>query len=204
LGAAHDDMPEQPAPPTPSRGAAGTGETLPHWGEEAIDQVGASPAARRGTGPVPSNGHPEPPAHAAHESVVMRVRTTNGTGPVVMQTPRTVAPARPIPRQTAQLASLSAMVEAEPENHFARLTLAVAYGSARLPEQALNEYRRLIKEAEDLIPEVVERLKEMIADGDAPPRAHRVLGDAYMKLGQFDLAMAEFQRALLTRPRVAK
>jgi hypothetical protein len=202
MSAAHDDMPEQPAPPTSSRSATGTGEVQPNWGEEALDEAVSAPVppvARRGTGPVPVNGHHDP-----HDSVVMRVRTTNGTGPVAVPNPRTIAPARPIPRQTTQLASLNAMVEAEPGNHFARLTLAVAYGSARLPEQALNEYRRLIKDAGDLIPEVVERLKEMIADGDAPPRAHRVLGDAYMKLGQFDLAMAEFQRALMARPRAAK
>jgi Tfp pilus assembly protein PilF len=98
------------------------------------------------------------------------------------------------------MASLEGLVASDPQNHFARLTLAVAYGSER-PEQALTEYRRLIKETDELVPEVIERLKEMIADGDAPPRAHRVLGDAYMKLGQYDLAMAEFQRALTTRTR---
>jgi tetratricopeptide (TPR) repeat protein len=139
-----------------------------------------------------------------HESVVMRVRTTNGTGPVVIPAPRPASATHVAQRQTAQLASLAAMVEAQPDNHFARLTLAVAYVSGRLPDQALSEYRRLIRESEELVPEVVERLKEMIADGDAPARAHRVLGDAYMKLGQFDLAMAEFQRALLARPRATK
>jgi Tfp pilus assembly protein PilF len=118
--------------------------------------------------------------------------------------PRAASAMGPGQRQTAQLATLAGMVEAEPDNHFVRLTLAVAYVSARLPEQALNEYRRLIRESEELLPEVVERLKEMIADGDAPGRAHRVLGDAYMKLGHFDLAMAEFQRALSARSRVAK
>lgn len=105
--------------------------------------------------------------------------------------------------QAEQRAILELLVAADPTNHFARLTLAVAYGADH-PEQALTEYRRLIKESDELVPEVIERLKEMIADGDAPARAHRVLGDAYMKLGQFDLAMAEFQRALSTRPRGAK
>ena len=174
----------------------GAGDALPDWGQEAIDEV-VSPAARLENGPAPVNGHHETP----HDSVVMRVRTTNGTGPVVA---RTASAVRPVQRQTAQLATLAAMVEAEPENYFARLTLAVALVSARLPEQALTEYRRLIRESDELLPEVVERLKEMIADGDAPARAHRVLGDAYMKLGQFDLAMAEFQRALSARSRVAK
>ena len=98
-----------------------------------------------------------------------------------------------------QMAALEALVAADPTNAFARLTLAVAYGGEQ-PEQALNEYRRLIKESDELLSEVVERLREMIADGVGGGRAHRVLGDAYMKLGQFDLAMAEFQRALPSRP----
>jgi Tfp pilus assembly protein PilF len=102
-----------------------------------------------------------------------------------------------------QRAILESLVEADPTNPFARLTLAVAYSSTD-PERALGEYRRLIKESDDLVPEIVERLKEMIADGDAPARAHRVLGDAYMKLNQFDLAMAEFQRALTSRTRARK
>ncbi|HEY8600102.1 MAG TPA: tetratricopeptide repeat protein [Thermomicrobiales bacterium] len=105
--------------------------------------------------------------------------------------------------QAEQRAILESLVAADPTNHFARLTLAVAYGNDH-PEQALTEYRRLIKESDELVPEVIERLKEMIADGNAPTRAHRILGDAYMKLGQFDLAMAEFQRALSTRPRGTK
>jgi hypothetical protein len=105
--------------------------------------------------------------------------------------------------QDEQRAILESLVAADPTNHFARLTLAVAYADG-YPEKALTEYRRLIKESEELVPEVIERLKEMIADGGAPTRTHRVLGDAYMKLGQFDLAMAEFQRALSNRPRGAK
>lgn len=95
----------------------------------------------------------------------------------------------------ARLRALEELVAAEPHNTVARLTLAVAYGSRR-PDQALTEYRRLIKEADDLLPEVIERLQELIADGVGGARAHRTLGDAYTKLGQFDLAMAEFGRAL--------
>ena len=99
-----------------------------------------------------------------------------------------------------QIAILESLVAAEPGNHFARLTLAVAYSDGQ-HDRALSEYRRLIKESDELLPEVIERLREMIADGGAPGRAHRVLGDAYMKQGQFDLAMAEFQRALTNRLR---
>ncbi len=91
-----------------------------------------------------------------------------------------------------------AIVAADPLDGPARLALAAAYGVER-PEQALDEYRRLLKESDELAPEIVERLREMIAVGTGGARAHRLLGDAYMKLGQFDLAMAEFQRALAAR-----
>jgi cytochrome c-type biogenesis protein CcmH/NrfG len=185
-------MPEQPAPPSSPWAVTSASDEMPHWGDEAVDAPLVAAA--------PINGHHK----ESHDSVVMRVRTPAMPGGSRPLTRETIKPARPIPRQTEQLATLNAMVEAQPDNHFARLTLAVAYVSARQPEQALTEYRRLIKDSEELLPEVVERLKEMIADGDAPSRTHRVLGDAYMKLGQFDLAMAEFQRALNSRPRVAK
>ena len=134
---------------------------------------------------------------------------TNGHRP---STPPPAPPPPPVRREEAapvqiaaqdrndQIAILESLVAAEPGNHFARLTLAVAYSDGQ-PDRALNEYRRLIKDSEELVPEVIERLKEMIADGGAPGRAHRVLGDAYMKQGHFDLAMAEFQRALTNRLR---
>ncbi len=144
-------------------------------------------------------------AHAYTNGYHPSVPAAPTYSPVFDAPPPTVAARSNLMRQdqAEQRAILESLVAADPTNHFARLTLAVAYGSDH-PEQALTEYRRLIKESEELVPEVIERLKEMIADGNAPARVHRVLGDAYMKLGQFDLAMAEFQRALSTRPRRAK
>ncbi len=217
--APRDEIPEQPAPPD-AWSSSSIGEDTPHWGDESLEEIaplGAVPVAKPPVETVPVRAPswpaaPVAPARAEPEGVVMRART--GEEPRVparlasrplspTPSPRPAA-ANALPRQTEQLSKLSALVEAQPDNHFARLTLAVAYVSSQQAEQALSEYRRLIKEAPDLIPEVVERLKEMIADGEAPPRTHRVLGDAYMKLGQFDLAMAEFQRALTARPRAVR
>ena len=82
----------------------------------------------------------------------------------------------------------------------ARLMLAAAY-TGHDPDRALVEYRRLIREADALVPEVIERLQEMIEDGIGGARVHRVLGDAYMKVGQFERAAEEFQRALATGER---
>lgn len=186
--------PPVPAAPGPFNGDSRAGEPL-RWPE----------------------GLPVLAGSAAQQSVVARAGEpqpyTNGyrAGVFGQEAAAAPIPARDVPgstqveaqHHTDQLAILETLVKADPSNHFARLMLAVAYSDG-FPERALNEYRRLIKESDELVPEVVERLKEMIADGGAPARAYRVLGDAYMKLGQFDLAMAEFQRALTTRTRPVK
>ena len=105
-------------------------------------------------------------------------------------------PAMAAPRAgTDQLAALEQQVAANPNNPMARLMLAAAY-TGHDPDRALVEYRRLVREADALVPEVIERLQEMVEDGIGGARVHRVLGDAYMKLGQFERAAEEFQRAL--------
>ena len=139
---------------------------------------------------------PEPPPAIADWWDTRPARPPEGVPPAEQATgPVAPPPAAPALGAAEQLAGLEELVAADPHNAVARLTLAVAYSSRR-PEQALNEYRRLIKASDEVLPEVIERLREMIADGEGGGRAHRVLGDAYMKLGQFDLAMTEFQRAL--------
>ena len=201
-----DEMPEQPAPPD-TWASQGVGEETPHWGDEGLDEL-----VPQGAAVAPAASPPAAAGRVEQDSVVMRARIAEeprvparlASRPLPPMPAARSAAASVAPRQTEQLSKLSSLVEAQPDNHFARLTLAVAYVSSQQTEQALNEYRRLIKDTHELVPEVVERLKEMIADGDVPPRTHRVLGDAYMKLGQFDLAMAEFQRALTARPRAGR
>lgn len=161
-------------------------EAPPAETPSAPTELAAEPAAPPASGEVLP-----PPADQDLVAAVADVWEPVPGGPLDAPTP-------PVESSADQLSALEAMVEADPQNAFARLTLAVAYSATR-PEQALTEYRRLVKESDELVPEVVERLREMIADGEGGPRAHRVLGDAYMKLGQYDLAMAEFQRALAGR-----
>ena len=174
-----------PDEPTPAAGRLARGDA---WHEESLPSWAAE---------LPSNGQ------SARESYAASAVQESAPEP---SRPFLAEPERPLitaQDRADQRAILESLVEADPANPFARLTLAVAYSSTD-PERALNEYRRLIKDSDDLVPEIIERLKEMIADGDAPARVHRVLGDAYMKLNQFDLAMAEFQRALTSRTRTRK
>lgn len=106
-------------------------------------------------------------------------------------------PTPPAPATTG-VADLAARVAAAPDDVAARLALAAAYADER-PEQALAEYRRAIKAAIELPPDAIAGLQRMIAAGRGGARAHRVLGEAYLKLGRYDLATAEFQRALAGR-----
>jgi len=204
-----------PAPATPPSGAAPPvrEEPAPRWSD-----LPSTPLPRREQD-VPTPWTDDLPLVASANGL----QTTRGGAPTYTNGHRPsaappVSPPAPAPmpmpvrREQAppmrgaardhgdQIAILESLVAAEPGNHFARLTLAVAYSDGQ-PDRALNEYRRLIRDSDEVLPEVLERLKEIIADGGAPARAHRVLGDAYMKQGQFNLAMAEFQRALTNRQR---
>jgi len=208
--------------PPPAHASPPTGAP-PVWAEPVPQWSTSQPT------PLPRREQPTEPASAPWNDELPLVASANGlqgarggtqtyTNGHSPSAPPPVSPPAPAPvpiparreevvlarvaaqDRSDQVAILESLVAAEPGNHFARLTLAVAYGDGQ-PERALNEYRRLIKDSEEVLPEVIERLKEMIADGGAPPRTHRVLGDAYMKQGQFDLAMAEFQRALTNRLR---
>lgn len=192
-----------PAPPSEWEPLSTASAASTAWGLAGDGTQGSSAAARE-EAPIPADA---PLGDLFDQDVVV----AEGLSPTeaVSKTPEPTPagadwgdprPAQPRPSASApvaaeQIAGLEELVATDPHNALARLTLAVAYGSRR-PEQALNEYRRLIKESDELLSEVIERLREMIADGEGGGRAHRVLGDAYMKLGQFDLAMAEFQRAL--------
>jgi tetratricopeptide (TPR) repeat protein len=184
-------------------------EVVPSWSERVPDEP--TPVAGRLTHGDSWRDESLPSWTAELPSNGLAARESYAASAVQESAPELARPFREEPERppiTAQdradqRAILESLIEADPTNPFARLTLAVAYSSTD-PERALSEYRRLIKDSDDLLPEIVERLKEMIADGDAPSRAHRVLGDAYMKLNQFDLAMAEFQRALTSRTRARK
>jgi tetratricopeptide (TPR) repeat protein len=212
------DTPRPGVPPTrdepaPRWSAPAPEEAAPRWETPPPTPL---PERARAAEPVPAPWNDDLPLVASANGYQparggTQTYATNGHRPSVTPPAPTPAPAPPRREEPTrahvaaqdrndQIAILESLVAAEPGNHFARLTLAVAYGDGQ-PDRALNEYRRLVKDSEELVPEVIERLKEMIADGDAPPRTHRVLGDAYMKQGQFDLAMAEFQRALTNRLR---
>ena len=80
------------------------------------------------------------------------------------------------------------------------------YARARVLDRALsNKKLKEDKLTQALVAgqtqsDVVELLKQASSHSDAPPIAHRELGDRFYKLGQYDEAKAEFQRYLELDP----
>ncbi|ABX06854.1 tetratricopeptide repeat protein [Herpetosiphon sp.] len=135
------------------------------------------------------------------------------TSPVVAQTPTPVAVA-PVASPTVTPSSGGAsgdgpdfseyyqQLEADPNNHGLRMALARMISQTASVDQALNEYKRLIKQNQ-LMDQVVDDLQDLIESHDDPgllQRLHRALGDAYSKQGRWREAMDEYGW-VLNKPR---
>ncbi len=87
-------------------------------------------------------------------------------------------------------------VDASTESHATLLAEAVNHQEAGLVDQAVEEFSELLRVAPELAEEIAGRLKLVVQSRPAHGRAHRVLGDAYMKLGRFQLAIEEYNWVL--------
>lgn len=99
------------------------------------------------------------------------------------------------------LAAVHAQLGADPENHAMRLAVARMSQQTNNLDQAVEQYKQLIKRGE-LLDEVVEDLQDVIVETDEPQmlrRLHRLLGDAYMKQNRFREAMDEYSWTLARR-----
>ncbi len=87
---------------------------------------------------------------------------------------------------------------AEPasDDYGARLALARQWQRAGRTGEALAEYRTLLKRAPDLLPDVLEELRQRIADAPEDPEVHRLLGDAYVQQGEYLGALEAYNRAV--------
>ncbi|KPL86782.1 tetratricopeptide repeat protein [Herpetosiphon geysericola] len=93
-------------------------------------------------------------------------------------------------------------LEADPSNHGLRMALARMISQTASVDQALTEYKRLIKQNQ-LMDQVVDDLQDLIESHDDPgllQRLHRALGDAYSKQGRWREAMDEYGW-VLNKPR---
>jgi len=61
--------------------------------------------------------------------------------------------------------------------------------------EALAEYRTLVKVATDRMPEIIRDLRDAAIEAPHEPEVHRLLGDAYIREGDYVEALEAYNRA---------
>jgi tetratricopeptide (TPR) repeat protein len=91
--------------------------------------------------------------------------------------------------------------EAVAEDMPGRLRLARTWRHEGRLDDALAEYRALIKQAPDLLPQLLDELHECLKQSPENPEVHRLLGDARIQQGDYLGALEAYNRAVaLTHP----
>lgn len=83
----------------------------------------------------------------------------------------------------------------DPKDYPARLELARRKRSEGALDDAFVEYTAVLRNAPELVPEVMRDLEDLSADESAHPEAHRLLGDARIRQGDYMSALASLNRA---------
>jgi tetratricopeptide repeat protein len=84
----------------------------------------------------------------------------------------------------------------DPHDYPARLTHARKRRDDGQLDDALNEYRAIIKNAPDLLPEVLSDLRASLAETPDHPNLHSVLGDALVCQGDYEQALESYNKAM--------
>ncbi|HKT38378.1 MAG TPA: tetratricopeptide repeat protein, partial [Ktedonobacterales bacterium] len=84
----------------------------------------------------------------------------------------------------------------DPRDYPARLTRARARRESGQLDEALNEYRAIIKNAPDLLPEVLNDLYASLAEQPEHSNLHSVLGDALVCQGEYEKALESYNKAM--------
>lgn len=83
----------------------------------------------------------------------------------------------------------------DPKDYAARLELARSKRSAGALDEAFVEYNAVLRNAPDLLDEVMRDLQSLDEDEAQHPEAHRLLGDARIRQGDYMSALESLNRA---------
>jgi len=86
--------------------------------------------------------------------------------------------------------------EVEPKDYPARLERARARLETGQIEDALTDYRLVLKNAPDLLGDVMRDLNGSLEETPDHPEVHRLLGDAYIRQGNYLQALEAYNRAV--------
>jgi tetratricopeptide (TPR) repeat protein len=153
-----------------------------HPGDLALlaSQSGGETAAAGGDGEprLPLEEHDETLAAVAADVAAAEepASTTNE--------PEPAAPAEVLP------------VEHEPQDYGERLERARSRRADGALPDALSDYRLILKNAPDLLPEVLSDLDELLAAHADQPEVHRLVGDARIRQGDYLSAIESYNHAV--------
>ena len=111
---------------------------------------------------------------------------------------RRALPAREMPSQNSSRAAESVMLNAGSGNASYRERLLRGYQSQLIGDydNAMQEYRIIIRNTPELLGEVVSNLRALLKLAPKYSAGYRVLGDAYMRQGEYLQAMEAYNKAL--------
>ena len=93
--------------------------------------------------------------------------------------------------------ALQEIVASRPEDHGARMALAVAYAEEGHIDHSLNEYHRLVHHRglpPSMLGIISDQLADLESEATGTARFHKVRGDLMMKQGQYQEAIEEYNK----------
>ncbi len=151
------------------------------------------PSAEMG-GEVSASAAPQ----SAEEALIEQITPIEPTRPTPALRPSKPSYAPTLPADDLNsVSALRSFVDTNRNDVTARLVLARAYENNEDYDNALEQYRLIVKSKSvpaAVLEDVVSSLQDMLTIEDVGnnPRAHRVLGDAYMKQGLFQHAISQY------------
>jgi tetratricopeptide (TPR) repeat protein len=100
------------------------------------------------------------------------------------------------PSETARATADASEPAPAPDDYAGRLALARQRRSDGRMDDALTEYRLLLKNSPDLLADVMSDLREELAEQPEHPELHRLLGDAHIRQGDYLSALESYNRAV--------
>ncbi|MDQ2809631.1 MAG: hypothetical protein M3Z04_22380, partial [Chloroflexota bacterium] len=178
-------VPAEPATPEPLYAESGpTTEEFPALVDSLAEQPPPLPvaAAYGDTGAAESPATPVPTAPPARST------------PAFVPMP-TVAESPALPPVSGSLDDLARHLRENPTDAAARLALAIGYEQRDDYTRAAEQYRELIKGRQvptNILEIVTGNLREMLETQPENSLLHRLLGDAFMKQGLFQMAISQY------------
>lgn len=107
-----------------------------------------------------------------------------------------LAPAPPVePEPTPTLASEETPPAPDPHDYAARLEQARGHRDSGALDEAIIEYRTVVRNAPDLLPDVLTDVQGLLEASPEHPELHRLHGDALIRQGDYMAALESYNRA---------